>query len=239
MLTSLFRRRLLAAATFFTLTSAPWLAVSADDAVSETSGPVAADSIEVQVQSLNGVYEQLPVPLTPIQQGPMTVLLRSPNNALTVHEHRVRITPTDEPGVIEALFESNIEGWGDLVIDLDMGVSQSRFDDRVVAGRQWLRMSGTVRLEILPGQYSVTFLDYLHDSVGIQIQSNVGTQMVESCRALQAFGFVAIDCDALNSSFSRVSVPLPDVGSTYFLPRELFSEVDLEKIDRLAVPGGS
>ncbi|MEM8994769.1 MAG: hypothetical protein AAGF23_08260 [Acidobacteriota bacterium] len=198
------------------------------------SAPTAgADEVEIAI--MNGVYENLDAGLVPFRQGPVTLLIRSPEHQLQVHANRL-ILERRADGTLDAAFEADVEGWGQLIVDVQAAGSSTTFEDRVDVPRQWLRTRGEVGLERAEGGWNVTFHDYVHDAVGVQIKSAVSAQVVDTCRTLVSLGFAVIDCDGVQASLTRIQVPLPERGSTFLIRRELLREEEAELFDRFAAP---
>ncbi|MEO1086047.1 MAG: hypothetical protein AAFY88_17545 [Acidobacteriota bacterium] len=190
---------------------------------------------EVEIAAMIGVYENLDAGLVPFQQGPVTLLIRSPEHQLRVHGNRLSLERRAD-GTLDAAFEADVEGWGQLIVDVQAAGSSTTFEDRVEVPRQWLRTQGEVGLERADGGWNVTFHDYVHDAVGVQIKSAVSAQVVDACRTMVSLGFAAIDCDGVQASLTRIQVPLPERGSSFLIRRELLREVEAELFDRFAAP---
>lgn len=193
----------------------------------------AAEEIEIAI--MNGVYENLDAGLVPFQQGPVTMTVRSPEHQLRVHANRLAVERRAD-GTLDAAFDADVEGWGQLIVDVQAVGGTTTFEDRVEVPRQWLRTRGEVGLEKAEGGWFVTFHDYVHDVVGVQIRSEVSAQVVDACRTMVSLGFAVIDCDGVQASLTRVEVPLPERGSRFLIRRELLREEEAELFDRFATP---
>ena len=193
---------------------------------------------ELEISVMNGVYENLDAGLVPFEQGPVTLVIRSPKHELRVHSNQL-LLERDDAGLISAEFAADVEGRGNLIIDIQSAAGVTSFEDRVEVPRQWLKTSGHVRLE--PAQpiergWMVTFVDYVHDIVGVQIRSQATQQVVDACRTMVSLGFVVLDCDAVQAALARVEVPLPEPGSQFLIRRDLLSPDEALVFDRFAAP---
>lgn len=200
------------------------------------SGAVHASELpseQLEISVMNGVYENLDAGLVPFEQGPVTLSIRSPEHQLRVHGNRL-ILERNAAGLISAEFAADVEGWGQLIIDIRSAAGVSTFEDRVEVPRQWLKASGDVRLEPAGLGWTVTFVDYVHDVVGVQIRSQVTQQVVDACRTMVSLGFIVLDCDAVQAVLARVEVPLPERGSRFLIRRDLLSEAEARVFDRFA-----
>jgi hypothetical protein len=193
-------------------------------------------TVSLEIQAMNGTWTDLQSGLVPVQQGPVTLVFESPAHELKVHTNRLVLEPLAD-GTIDVLFEADLEGWGDLEIELRTAASVTPMSDRVVAKRQWVRAVATVRLEPAEGGYWLTLVESLRPAVGIQIESQVGRQMVDSCRGLKAFPmFAALDCDALSASLSRVEIPMPEPGTRFHLDASRLTPTEKTVFDHFAGP---
>lgn len=193
-------------------------------------------TVSLEIQAMNGTWTDLQSGLVPVQQGPVTLVFESPAHELKVHANRLVLEPLAD-GRIDVLFEADLEGWGDLEIELRTVAGVTPMSDRVVARRQWVRAMATVRLEPAEGGYWLTMVETLRPSVGIRIESQVGRQVVDSCRGLKAFPMLAaLDCDALSASLSRVEIPMPEPGTRFHLDASRLTPTEKMVFDRFAQP---
>ncbi|MCG8455566.1 MAG: hypothetical protein MI919_04735 [Holophagales bacterium] len=196
----------------------------------------AEDRAELQISAVNGTYRDLDGALAPVEQGPVTIVLRSPSHELVVHGNRLALERA-EGGDVNAVFEADVEGWGNLELELRTAAGVTPMRDRVEAGRQWLRAEGKIRLEHESGGYGLTLVEAFRPTVGIQIRSEVARQMVDSCRTLRAFPmFAVLDCDALSARLGRVEIPMPEPGTRYHVPAALLSPAERVVFDRFVLP---
>ncbi|MEM6797477.1 MAG: hypothetical protein AAF725_26145 [Acidobacteriota bacterium] len=192
-----------------------------------------ATATDLEIAVLNGVYTELDPGLAPIRQGPITLWIRSPEHELRVLSNRLTLRPTED-GLLEAALEAEVEGWGQLVVDLQTAAGTSALEDRVEAPRQLLEVAGTVRMVRAPGGYLVSFLSFEEPSMGVEIESRLAGQLGDACRTLAALGLGVLDCDSLLASLRRIEVPLPEPGTEFLVRRELLSAEERAVFDRLA-----
>lgn len=178
--------------------------------------------------SLNRTYHLEDSDVAPVRQGPVTIHMSSPRNALILKDHSVTLTPHAD-GTYGASVGVDLLGSGDLVADLvtDAGTS-SRLEDLVVVPRQQVRLDGRVRFARVPGGWDVTALS-LPRGVEIDIRSRLAGSLVTLCGQMAVF--LGLDCDGLDRSLSRVEVPLPGPGSVFFLPEEDLSPAEAAALD--------
>ena len=193
------------------LTMTAWVALP------EVAAQSAGERRVFAFDRLNRGYEMDGSQIAPVQQGPMTIHLQSPRNALVLKDHSVALTPLGD-GTFDTSIVLDFLGSGDLIADLvtDAGTT-SRFDDLVIVPRQAVRLDGRVRFRRVPDGWDVTALS-LPKKVEIGIQSRLVGNLVTMCGSMGVF--LGLDCDSLDQSLSRVDVPLPEAGSVFFLPEE-------------------
>ena len=197
--------------------------VSAPDA-----GAQATERRVFAFDRLNRSYAMDDSQMRPVQQGPVTIHLSSPRNALVLRQHSVGLTPLGD-GTHEASIVLDFLGSGDLVADVvtEAGTS-SRLDDLVIVPRQTIRLDGRVRFARVPGGWDVTALR-LPKQVEIDIQSRLAGSLVTMCGQMGLF--LGLDCDGLDRSLSRVEVPMPEAGSVFFLPEEELSASEVHTLE--------
>lgn len=211
-------------------------------AIGATTGPV-----EIEIARVNGTWTDLDAGLQPIEQGPVTIVVRVPEHALTVHENRLRLAWADrEAGTVDVEFEARLEGWGNLELEMRTATGTTPYEDRVLAKTQWVKAGAVVRLSKVEGaeevggegtgNYRLEVVRSHRPIVGIQIESDLAQRLVATCRGLRAFPmFAAVDCDALSASLARVEAPMPEPGDVYFLPASLFTSEERAVIDSFSV----
>lgn len=202
-----------------------------------TSAGASAESAreEIEIAVMNGVYENLDAGLVPFEQGPVTLFIRSPEHQLRVLSNRL-VLDRRADGALDAAFEASVEGWGQLIVEIRAAGGTTTFEDRVEVPRQWLKTQGEVSLEQTAGGWNVTFLDYVHDVVGVQIRSKLTSQVVDACRTMVSLGFLVLNCDGVQASLMRIEVPLPERGSQFLIPRELLRDEEAQVLNRFAAP---
>lgn len=193
---------------------------------------VAAGPGKIELGFLNGDYQELDQRLKPVQQGPLTITLTSPDHRLKVHRNELVFKPRAD-GVIDARVEVDFEGDGDLVADLEgVGVA-TRFNDKVAVRRQLMVVEGTARLERIEGGYQVTLVEKPTASP-VEIESRMMSQIVDLCSGLDSLPLLALDCPALDRSLTHLAPPLPEPGEQFFLSSDRLSAKERKFFDRYA-----
>lgn len=218
------------ARTLFALLAVPAVlaSVSGLAAAPEDRSAAASTPARFEFASLNRTYHLKDSDLAPVRQGPVTIHLSSPRNALVLKDHSVTLTPLGD-GTFRASVGIDLLGSGDLVANLvtDAGTS-SRLEDLVVVPRQTVRLDGRVRFARVPGGWDVTALA-LPEEVRISIQSRLAGSLVTLCGQMAVF--LGLDCDGLDRSLSRAEVPLPGPGSVFFLPEDDLTAAEAATLD--------
>ncbi|MEM1203383.1 MAG: hypothetical protein AAGN66_09170 [Acidobacteriota bacterium] len=191
------------------------------------AAPTASAEDGISIEALNGTFEQLDGGLQPIQQGPVTIVITSPEHRLQVFANRFKLSPhASGDGTLDAELDVRLEGWGELVAELVTGAGEpTRFEDTVTAGRQWVRAAARVKLEKAEGGYELTFLEAERPSVDIVIKSGLAKQLVDTCRAFAALPLFGggLDCDSVAASLAVARIPYPDPGTVYLVHGELLT----------------
>lgn len=186
----------------------------------------------IELAFLNGDYTELDAHLRPVEQGPLTIHLSSPEHQLTVHRNHLTFTP-DGSGAYASTVEVELEGEGKLFADVEGVGMSSRFEDDVEAPRQVLKVVGKVRLERTEGGYQVTLVEAPTAS-RIEIKSGVIRQIVDFCRALDGLPLISLDCPAVEIALTRQEVPMPKAGEQFFLADDRMSDEERAFFDRLS-----
>lgn len=194
--------------------------------------PTEAGAGGIEIAYLNQTYTDLAGEIAPIGEGPLTIRLASPAHRVTLHRNRLVLVP-NAGGDPEAWVEAEFEGRGDLVAHVEGGPMATRFEDRVAAPRQTLRLRGKARVARDPQGYTV-FLVAAPPSAPVEIRSGVVADIVGVCESLAILG--ALDCGRLERALSRVNVPLRPERTAVRLPRERLSAAEIAYLDRFAAP---
>lgn len=216
-----------------------------------TPPPASERSGGVELAFLNGVYQDLDSGLVPIEQGPLTFQVASPEHRVAVHGNRLWLEPAPG-GTWRIDVEVDFEGEGRLDVDVTgPGIAQ-RLSDEVAAPRQTVRAHATVRVEprFAPGDtedIAGTLDGWLFTvaepgpAVAIVIESALVGQLTNLCRVFDALPVLSVDCGALENALSTVRVPQPETGRGFYLPAAYLGEAErayFEGLVRAAVPSG-
>lgn len=190
----------------------------------------------------NRAYARPEARFAPVHQGPVTLHLASPENALSLEDHQLRLTPLAD-GSHRARFSARLRGEGRLVADVEMGEAVTRMEDRVTVPRQVVTVEGRVRLArggaagapgppdpaaAADGRFEITPLE-LPERVELDIRSDLAERLGLLCDSFALL--VSLDCAPLRSALSRAAVPLPDPGETYLLPPECVDGETARRLD--------
>ncbi len=178
--------------------------------------------------SLNRTYQMDDSEMAPVQQGPITIRLSSPSNALVIRKHSVALQPLGD-GSYRASVGLDFLGKGDLVADFETANgSSSEMKDLVVVPPQKLHIDGRVRFARVADGWDVTALA-LPEQVEIDIRSRLANSLVTLCSQMAVF--LGLDCSGLDQSLSRVAVPLPPPGSVFHLPAADLTSAEAARLD--------
>lgn len=189
---------------------------------SETGGPpLVSDRV-------NGVHRDLAPTIAPLELGPLTVKISSPAQILEVFEHELWLEPAghDETARLRAKYQ----GQAELVAELMIGDAKTQLTDQIEIPLQETELSGRVHLERDAAGYRVTTIE-LPDHVEVEVRSGLGAQLAPLCRGMSVISMGGVDCDALARSLSRLRLPLPDPGRSYFLDDASLTETERRQID--------
>jgi hypothetical protein len=189
-------------------------------------------SASFQFELLNQAYSQVDTTLPPVERGPLTLLLSSPQATLTLLHHNLRLTPEGQ-GVHRAELEVEIEGQGDVVAELKVAGSGSRFTDRVTVPRQAGTLVGRVRFEAHPEGYQVTVLE-LPETFEVRMETGIGGSLLAVCNGFG--GFLPLGCDAIEKALTVAPVPLPPAGDVFFLGEPFLTPDDRVRLEAYLGP---
>jgi hypothetical protein len=184
----------------------------------------------IQIGWLNRTWTNLEGEVSPVEQGPLSIRLRSPDHRVTVHRNRLTLAARDF-GDPDAQIDVEFEGRGVLVADVGGGAAATSFTDDVVAPRQSVRVRGRARVARGPEAYVLTLTE-APPSAPVKIRSRVVDDVVLLCEDLG--WLAALDCDALHASLSTVRIPLQGQDRSVTLPRAQLSAEERAYLDRFA-----
>lgn len=187
------------------------------------AGPAAAQEIELAF--VNGTYTDLGSGLEPIEEGPLTIELSSPEHRLTIHGNRLTLRPAAN-GAVTATFAVELEARGQLVADVRGGGIKRRFTDDVAAPPQTVTASADVLIERVDDGFVFTIVRS-GPAVAFEVRSGVAGQIVGVCRAIALLPLLDLGCDRLERGLSFLRVPMPEAGKRFLL-----SDASLTKKER-------
>lgn len=197
--------------------------------------PAFADTLEIK--AANGTYNQLGANLQPITQGPFTIKVASPRHEIQVHANRLDLRPGPGPGLVEARFEVELEGFGDLIADvIGPNDSRSHFEERVTAQRQRIRVAASMRLQKVPQGYMWTLLAPLNSSIDFIVDSELSSKLTATCKVFEVLPvFGLIDCSALENALTTIKVPMPQSGTQWLVDPGKLTAGEKLFLDRFAL----
>lgn len=199
------------------------------------AAPACADTVEIK--AANGTYDQLGAKLQPIVQGPFTIKIASPKHELKVHANRLDLRQGPGPGLVDARFEVELEGYGDLIADvLGPNESRSHFEERVTAQRQRVRVAASMRLQKIPQGYMWTLLAPLNPTIDFIVDSELSSKLTATCKVFEVLPvFGLIDCGALENALTTIKVPMPQSGTQWLVVPDKLSAAEKTFLDKFAL----
>lgn len=187
--------------------------------------------VELSFAAFNGRFSEPGAALGVVEQGPLTLRLVSPDNALDVLEHRVRLEPLGD-GSHRAELTAAVRGRGRLVADLSVsGGAPGRLVDEVTLPAQSVAVEGRVRLAPGAEGYRVVPLE-LPEAVHLEVESALAGRLVALCGGFTLLVPGGADCRGLGRALSRVAVPLPEPGEELLLPYAALGPAERDRLDR-------
>jgi hypothetical protein len=188
------------------------LRVAADPRIATAADPARV----LRSERLNGTFRDLAVDLAPVQQGNMTLSLSSPVNAVTLHDHQLRLEPDGGEGHRVAV-TVELSAEGDLVADVSFGGPTRRLRDRLVVPRQRKTLTGRVLLAETDGGFLVTVLEAPRQ-LEITVESGLADQVSGTCASLVRLPLLKGLCAGLGAALEHLWIPLPEAGHSYLVP---------------------
>jgi hypothetical protein len=134
-----------------------------------------------------------------------------------------------------ARLELELLGKGWLVGDIAAGGLTTRIQDELLVPPQTLDLGGRVHLARAAQGYTLTALES-PPRVEVAIRSRVATDLVGWCDRMSMLALALFDCGGLDRALSRVVVPLPAAGESFFLADEELTDADRAALDRYLRP---
>ncbi|MEL7060323.1 MAG: hypothetical protein AAGN46_09895 [Acidobacteriota bacterium] len=195
-----------------------------------------------EIEVYNGSYaNQAGDGFVPVQQGPITIHLSSPEHELRVLSNQIALSEPREDGSWRADVRARLEGEGDLIARIEGAGEPQTYEDRVRVGQQWIYAAARVRIRPATADgrfsgYDIEVVEPLQPVVRIFLRSELASQLVTTCRGLASLALGLLDCDALSASLAAVEVPMPAAGTVYTVLDTGFSPADHDFFDRHLAP---
>jgi hypothetical protein len=191
------------------------------------AGPPA---ISFRFDRLNHDYQNLVAEVDPIESGPLTLRLSSPEHVLALKSNHVEIEPAG-PESHRVRLSARFEGQGVLVAEADFAGIPATLEDRVVFPDQETEIEAQVRFDREESGYRIT-TERLPPHVEVTIESPLGKQLVAWCGRLAVFVAGDGGCGELDRRLSNPQLPLPPPGSEFFLPGDRLTDEERFRLDR-------
>lgn len=189
----------------------------------------------LQFPRLNDTFRDMAPEIAPVSTAGLTILLSSPSNSLTIRGHELELEPLGDS-------RHRFRGWVDFLGKADLvakftGAMPAGMEDQVLLPIQQLELEGEVDFKKMPGGYDIT-VRQLPTHAEIVMQSRLAGQLVRVCDMLTILS--GGDCSGLDAAFSRVRLPLPAAGETYFVADDQLTADERQAFDDyLRVPGAA
>ncbi len=177
---------------------------------------------------LNQTYRDLAPEIAPVSSGGVEVRLRSPANSLTVRSHRLELEPLPD-GSVAFLATASVLGKAQLVVELDAGGVPAELADEVVLPIQDVEVAGRAEVRRTEEGYEVVPRE-LPSHVALAVQSRLAGQLVTWCDFTSIL-LSTLECSGLDQALSRVRLPLPAPGETYFVEASSLLPEELATLD--------
>lgn len=187
-----------------------WLALTA----TLGAGGAAGVARQVEFPRLNQTYRDLAPEISPVSSGGLEVRLHSPANSITVRSHRLELDPVSD-GSFRFVAVASVLGKAQLVASLDAGGVPAELADEVLLPIQDVEVAGRAEVRRTAEGYEVVPRE-LPSHVALAVQSRLAGQLVTWCD-LSSILVPGLECAGLDQALSRVRLPLPEPGETYFL----------------------
>lgn len=190
----------------------------------------AASPIELSFAAFNRRFSEPGAALGTVRQGTLTLSLASPENAVEVLTHRLRLAPLGD-GSHRAELTVAVRGRGRLVADLSVADgAPGRLVDEVVLPAQTVAIEGRVELTPVADGYRVVPRE-LPETVGLEVESALAGKLVTLCTGFALLAPGAVDCGGLERSLTRVALPLPKPGEELLLPFAALADDERRLLD--------
>ncbi len=177
---------------------------------------------------LNRTYEAFIEELAPVEVGPATILLTSPDHSLTLRSHQVTLSKRG-PSLYGVDLELRFGGRGLLDADVSMGAIRTQLSDELAVPAQTLRLEGAAVITRGEQGYTITTTE-LPASVRVRIESRLAKRLFGICHQM-VLVLVSLDCAELEASLTDVEAPLPPPGESYWLGFEDLTDAERRVLD--------
>lgn len=178
---------------------------------------------------VNGEHENLASEIAPVEFGPLLVYLSSPEHRLQVLEHELRLGSAAD-GTDWARVWVRFQGDADLVAELVVAGMTSEIEDHLELPLQELELSGRIELAREGDGYRVTLVE-APSHVEVEVESDLGTQMETLCEGFAVMTLGTFDCGGVSQAFSRVRLPLPQPGESYFVAASDLTQEERRQVE--------
>jgi hypothetical protein len=199
------------------------LALSAAQSVEAQLG------LELRFERLNGPYDDLVAQVEPIESGPVTIRLSSPEHHLELKENQLDLSPLGG-GLHAVRGLVRFSGTGKLIADLDFGGVPASLQDEVVFPEQETIVEGKIRIEVVDDGYRLTVED-LPRFIDLEIHSKLGSELVVWCSRLALFVAGDAGCGDLDRELSHPRLPLPAPGASHLVRRDELTAAEQAQLD--------
>lgn len=196
-----------------------------------TADPGAAQAYSHQLVSdrVNGEHADLASEIEPVEFGPLVVEISSPHHRLEVLEHELRLGP-EADGSDRAQVWVRYQGEADLLAELVVAGMTSEIEDHIELPLQELEVSGRIELVREEEGYRVTVLE-APSHVEVEVESDLGAQLETLCQGFAIMTLGTFDCDALGRALSRLRLPLPEPGESYFVAASALTQQEHRQVE--------
>jgi hypothetical protein len=188
---------------------------------------------DLSFRKLNRTYSDFVPPIEEFNESGVSVKLVSPRQALTLRDHRLRLTP-GENGLFTGALELDIQGKGTILADVAFGPLAERFNEEVLVPPQTLKIDGKIRLRRIDSGYAIDPVE-LPREISVAIQSPTVNAILALCDQAAILSLGSIECEGLDRALTRPTLALP-AGESFTLQDSELTDEDRAALDALIAP---